>query len=83
MGVAGQAPAAATGGLVFQLKAERHDEGDDTFEERLTIAKELEVGRFVLKIDSDGAVFSCRFGRGTHVSPLCPQVLEADETRWG
>jgi hypothetical protein len=38
-GVVGQAPAATTGLLVFQLKAERHDEGEDTFEERLPIAK--------------------------------------------
>src|SRR4029453_18653872 len=37
MGVARQAPAPATDGFVFQLKAEGHDEGEDTFEERLAI----------------------------------------------
>jgi hypothetical protein len=39
MRVARQAPATATGRLVCQLKAEREDEGQHTFEKRLTIAK--------------------------------------------
>ena len=57
MRVAGQAPAPATGGLVFQLKAEGHEKGEDTFEKRLAIAKQLKVGRFVLKIDGDVSGF--------------------------
>src|SRR5262249_1741923 len=64
-----QAPAAATGRLVCELKAERHDEGEDTFEERLAIAKELEVRRFAPEIDSDGAGFSRRFRRCAHGYP--------------
>jgi len=83
MGVAGQAPAAATGRLVCELKAEGHDEGEDTFEERLPIAKQLEVRRFTPEIDSNGAVFSRRFGCCAHVSPPGHQVSSADETRWG
>jgi hypothetical protein len=67
--VARQAPAAATGRLVGELKAEGHDEGEDTFEERLAIAKELEVRRFAPEIDSDGAVFSRRFRCCAHVYP--------------
>jgi hypothetical protein len=48
---------------MFEMKAERHNEGEDTFEERLPIAKQLEVRRFAPEIDSDGAVFSRRFRR--------------------
>ena len=83
MGVARQAPAPATGGFVFQLKAEGHHEGEDTFEERLSIAKELEVGRFVPEIDSDGAVFAWLFSLASHGSPPSHQVSSAKETRWG
>jgi hypothetical protein len=75
MGVTGQAPAVATGGFVFQLKAEGHDEGEDTFEARLPIAKQLEVHRFASEIDGDGAVFSRRLSRCAHVSPLRHQVF--------
>jgi hypothetical protein len=50
MGVACQAPAATTGGLMFELKAKGHDEGEDTFEERLPIAKQLEVGPTARKL---------------------------------
>src|SRR5712691_260121 len=71
MGVACQASAAATGRLVCELKAQGHHEGEDTFEERLPIAKQLEVRRFAPEIDSDGAVFSRRFRRCAHVLPLC------------
>jgi hypothetical protein len=39
MGMARQAPAATTGGLVGELKADGEDEGQHTFEKRLTIAK--------------------------------------------
>jgi hypothetical protein len=82
MGVACQTPAAATGGRVFELKAKGQEKGDDTFEERLPIAKQLNVGRFISKIDSDRAVFSGRFGGYAHVSPLYHQVSQADETPW-
>ena len=33
------------------------------FDKRLAIAQELKVGRFILKIDSDGAVFAGLAGR--------------------
>ena len=32
--------------------------GEHAFDKRLAIAKQLKVGRFVLKIDGDGAVFA-------------------------
>jgi hypothetical protein len=47
------------------------------------VAKQLNVGRVVLKIDGDGPVFSRRFGRCAQVSPPGHQVSSADETRWG
>jgi len=60
---------------VLELQAKGHDEGDDTFEERLPIAKQLEVRRFAPEIDGDGAVFSRRLSHYAHVSPPCHQVL--------
>src|SRR5215471_16975083 len=68
MGVPRQAPTATTGGLVLQLKAEGQDEGEDTFEERLAIVQQLEIGRFILKIDSDRTVLPGPFGSLPHVS---------------
>ena len=67
MGEARQASAPATDGFVLQLKAEGHDEGEDTFEERIPIAKQLEIRRFALEIDGDRPVFADRFGRCTQV----------------
>ena len=52
MGMTRQAPATATGGLVGELKAQ----GEDTFDKRFAVAKELNVGRFIVEIDGDGAV---------------------------
>jgi hypothetical protein len=60
---------------MFELKAKGHDEGEDTFEERLPIAKQLEVRRFAPEIDGDGAVFSRRLSCYAHVSPPGHQVL--------
>ncbi len=60
MGVTREAPAAATGGLVEELKPQGQEKGEDAFDERLPVTKKVKVGRFVLKIDSDGAVCACR-----------------------
>jgi hypothetical protein len=67
--MAREASTAATGGLVLQLKAEGHEKGEDTFKGRLPIAKQLEVGRFALEIDSDGAVFAGLAGSVAHGHP--------------
>ena len=67
MGVVRQALTAATGRLVLALQAKGHDEGDDTFEERLPVAKQLEIRRFALEIAGDRPVFADRFGRCAHV----------------
>jgi hypothetical protein len=75
MGVARQAPTAAAGRLVLELEAKGHDEGEDTFEERLPIAKQLEIRRFAPEIDGDGAVLSRQLSRCAHVSPPSHQVV--------
>jgi hypothetical protein len=82
MGVARQAPATPTSHLMCELNAKRQDEGKDTFDNRLAVTKELDGGRFVPKIDGDGAVGASRFGCFPHVSPPSPQVSSAEETPW-
>ena len=67
MGMTRQAPAAATGGLVEELKAQSQEKGEDAFDKRLPIARELKVRGFVSKINRDGPVCAGLFGRGTHV----------------
>jgi hypothetical protein len=75
MRMACETPAPATGGLVLELKTKGHNGGDDTFEERLPIAKQLEIRSFAPEIDGDGAVFSRRLSRYAHVSPPGHQVF--------
>jgi hypothetical protein len=70
MGVPREAPTAATGGFVEELKAQGQEKGEDAFDKRLPVVNQAEVGGFVVKIDSDGTVFSSRFGCYAHVSPL-------------
>jgi hypothetical protein len=82
MGVACQTPISTTGRLVCELKAKGHDEGDNTFEERLPIAKQLEVGRFATEIDSDGAVFAGLASGGSHGSSSDQMVGAVDDPRW-
>jgi hypothetical protein len=83
MGVARQAPALATGRLVFQLKTQGQDEGENKFQKRFAIAKQLKVGGFILNIDGNGAVFSCAFGCVSHGSPPGYEVSRAHDTPWG
>ena len=71
MGVARQAPAAATRGLVCELETDRQDKGEDELDKRLGVAQEFNVGRLIVEIDGDGAVFAYRFGSLSHVSSPC------------
>jgi hypothetical protein len=48
----------------------------------LAISQELKVGRFVLKINDNGAVVPCPFARLFHVSP-CGKVSVPQGTPWG
>jgi hypothetical protein len=43
---------------VCQLKAEGEDERHYQGDKRLAVTKQLKVGRFILKIDGNGAVFA-------------------------
>ena len=79
MGVTCQAPSPITGRLVFQLKAEGEEERQHTFEKRLAVAKQLNVGRFILKIDRDGPIFAGLTGFVSHGSPSSQMVVAADD----
>jgi hypothetical protein len=81
MGVAGQAPAATTSRLVGELKAKGQEKGQDAFDKGFAVAKELPVGRFIVEIDSDGAVVPRPHSGLGHVSPPGHQVASVDETR--
>jgi hypothetical protein len=82
MGVTREAPAAMTGGLMEELKAQAQEKGEDAFDKRIPIAKELKVRCFVSKVNRDGPVFAGPFGCA-HVLPLYYQVSGVEETRWG
>ena len=69
MGVAREASSPAAAGLVFELKADREDEGQNELDERLAIIKELKVSGVILEIDGNRAVFAGRFSALSHVSP--------------
>jgi hypothetical protein len=73
MGVTRQAPASIAGRLVLQLEAEDPKEGEDTFDKRLAVVHQVEVGGFVSEIDR--TVCSRRLSRCAHVSPPGHQVL--------
>src|SRR5215831_14810833 len=82
MRVARQASTTTTHRLVLELKAARQDEGEHEFDKRLAIVQELKVGRFMLKINSDGAVFSGLAGPIVHGSSSGPMVGAADDPPW-
>jgi hypothetical protein len=66
---------------VFQLKTKGHDEGEDTFEERLAITQQLAVGRFAPEIDGDGAVIAGLAGGVAQGSSSRQRVDGADDPR--
>jgi hypothetical protein len=70
MGVARQAPAAATGRLVRELKAKRQENSEDTLDKRFAIVKQTKVGGLILEIDGDGTVVPYPFAPLPHVSPM-------------
>jgi len=83
MGVTRQAPAATTGGRVFELKAKGEEKSEDTLDKRLALVKQTKIGRFVLKINGDGPVLAGLAGGGSHGSSSSHQVSSADERGWG
>jgi hypothetical protein len=72
-----RALAPLTGDLVCELKADGHDESDDTLDECLTVLEKTAVGRFVTEIDDDGAILPSRLGGCARASPPCHQVSSA------
>jgi hypothetical protein len=64
-----------------QLKAQGEDESDHQFDKGLAVVKQLQTGRFVLKIDGDSPVFTGRAGGGSHGSPSDQMVGVADDPR--
>jgi hypothetical protein len=83
MGVTRQAPASITAGLVFELQAQSEETGEDTFEKRFAVTQQLHIGRFVVKINRDGPVFTGLAGSASHGSPSGQMVGVADDPRWG
>jgi hypothetical protein len=69
MRMARQAPTSLTRRLVCELKAQGQDNSHHQFHKGLAVAKQLYVGRFVLKIDGDGPVFTADFrgAKSTHI----------------
>jgi len=83
MRVAGEPPATVTARLVCELKAEGEEESAHEFDKRLTIAKQLKAGRFMLKINSDGPVCAGLTGGMAHGSSSGQMVVADDDLRWG
>src|SRR5207244_6248454 len=83
MRMAGQASPSLTSRLVCELKTQGEEEREHAFDKRLAVAKQLIVGRFVVKIDSDSAVFAGLAGRVAHGSSSGQMVGAADDLQWG
>src|SRR5215813_2928194 len=82
MRVAGQASTAATGRLMLELNAKGEEKGEDEFDKRLAVVKELKVGPFIVEIDGDGAVVASLAGRLSHGSSSGQMVSTADNPQW-
>jgi hypothetical protein len=76
--VARQAPATATGRLMFELKTDGQDERQHAFDKRLAVAKQLQGGRFILNIDGIGPVFAGLAGCVSHGSSSGQMVGATD-----
>ena len=82
MRVASQAPAAATGRLMLELKAKSEEKGEDELDTRLAVVKELNVGRCIMEINGDGAVVASLAGGVAHGSSSGQMVSAADDPKW-
>ena len=78
-----QAPTSLTRRCVFELKAKGEEKGEDTCDKRFAIAKQLIIGRFVLKVDGDGPVFTGLAGGVAHGSSSGQRVGVVDDPTWG
>jgi hypothetical protein len=83
LGVAGPAPAAATGHLGGEWNATGQEKRAPAFDHRLAVAQELDGGRCSGDIDGEGAGVPRPCGGSGPVSPPGHQVTSAEETRGG
>ena len=83
MRVAGETPAPANRSPFGELQAQGDDKGEDELDKRLAIGQQAKVGRFILKINGNGAVVPRRGRYCAHVLPPDHRVSLVDETRWG
>jgi hypothetical protein len=67
---------------MLELKAKGEEKGEDEFDKRLAVVKELKVGPFIVEIDGDGAVLASLAGRLSHGSSSGQMVSTADDPRW-
>jgi hypothetical protein len=65
------------------MKAEGHYEGEDTCENRLAIAKQLNVRGFISNIDGDGPVFAGLVSCVAHGAPSGQMVVADEDPSWG
>src|SRR5918995_1396959 len=82
MRVAGQASAAVTGRLMLELNAKGEEKGEDEFDKRLAITKQLKVGPLIVEIDGEGAVLASLAGALAHGSSSGQMVSTADDPTW-
>jgi hypothetical protein len=80
MGVAHQAPATTTAGLVFELKAQGEEKSEDEFDKCLAIINQLKVSGVIVEINGNRAVFPCGFGCLSPVSPSVEMAIGAEGT---
>src|SRR5436853_4881435 len=83
MRMPGQASPSLTSRLVCELTTQGEEEREHAFDKRLAVATQLIVGRFVVKIDSDGPVFAGLAGRVAHGSSSGQMVGAAADPQWG
>ena len=83
MRMARQAPTSLTRRLVCELQAQGQDKSHHQFHKGLAVAKQLHVGRFVLKIDGDGPIGAGLVSGVSHGSPSGQMVGATDDPRWG
>jgi hypothetical protein len=67
---------------MLELKAKGEEKGEDEFDKRLAVVKELKVGPFIVEIDGDGAVVASWAGRLSHGSSSGQMVSTADDPTW-
>jgi len=65
---------AGTGRLMGELEAKSEEKGPHELNERVAIAQQEQVCGFILEIDGNRTVCSCRFGGVAHVLPLWYRV---------